>query len=193
MDLWGQLNLLFITGKNGCGLGNWELKLLLQCQKIQTELYCTGQTEPLLHHEYWTVTLIYTSKAQIFFFLFSTESLFCNMVKWAHENDKWHEEYQLFNKRESLPLKTTKTKSTWTKNYLVLLRCRPQLKKTTYTSSTIIHTFFFLLITRAGIFWHRLLTWVVTVVDTSFLQIWVTSPVVSDRLDVLGGYGQSCW
>lgn len=82
------------------------------------------------------------------------------------------------------------TNSTLTNNYLALPRCRPQLEKTTYTSFIIIHTFF---IVRAGIFWHRLLTWVVTVVDTSLLQIWVTSPVVSDRLDVLGGYGQSCW
>lgn len=61
--------LLFVTGKNGCGLGYRELKLFLQCQKIQTELYCTGQTEPLLHHEYWTVTPIYTSKGQNFWFL----------------------------------------------------------------------------------------------------------------------------
>lgn len=38
---------------------------------------------------------------------------------------------------------TMKTNSTWTKNYLALPRCRPQLKKTTYTSSMIIHRDFF--------------------------------------------------
>lgn len=81
MDLCGQPNLLFVTGKIDHDLGYWELKLFSQCQKIQTELYCTGQSEPLLHCEYWTVTLIYTSKGQNFYFLFSTEPIFCNTVK----------------------------------------------------------------------------------------------------------------
>lgn len=48
------------------------------------------------------------------------------------------------------------------------------------------------LIPRAMIAWNMLLTGVVTVVDASFLQIWVTSPVVSDWLYVLGSYWQSC-
>lgn len=93
MDLWGQLNLLFITGKNGRGLGYSELKLCLQCQNIPTELYCIGQTEYLLHYGYWNsesrsckVTLTCISKDRNFYFFI--ESKFCNMVKWAQENDK---------------------------------------------------------------------------------------------------------
>lgn len=60
-------------------LSYWELKLFLQCKKTQTELLYTGQTEPLLHCEYWTATLIYTSKGQNLYFLFSTEPICCNI------------------------------------------------------------------------------------------------------------------